>query len=171
MAAAAHAGAASPTVVSVHRLAGRWVVAAVGDVTASSTESEQAAVDAMGRKLWGDDFDRAQFTALFGMRNQWTLHRKGAAAAGGQPPAMVAARCVRFDHHGQPFKEWDLDAAGVVIACRPAGAEVWLGVTVLNHKQLRHGTALTLRLANGQTSTLKYKAAMVARLAAPAAGA
>jgi hypothetical protein len=65
---------------------------------------------------------------------------------------------------GQSFTEWHLDEDGIVVDSRPAGAEIWRGVKVRNHHQLRAGSELHLVLANGDALTLDYRAAMVVRL-------
>ncbi|MGE4241744.1 hypothetical protein [Ramlibacter sp.] len=74
---------------------------------------------------------------------------------------------VRLHDAGQAFTEWDLDAQGVVLASRPAQAEIWRGVRVRNHRQLRCGAVLELTLHDGRALTLMYPADMVMRLPVP----
>jgi hypothetical protein len=54
------------------------------------------------------------------------------------------ASTITFEYHGQDFLEWDLDAAGKVIECRPFQASLWCGRHVVNHKSLKTGTLVIL---------------------------
>lgn len=40
---------------------------------------------------------------------------------------------VHFEDHGQDFLEWDIDAKGVVVGCRPFQADVWAGCVLINN--------------------------------------
>lgn len=51
---------------------------------------------------------------------------------------------IRFEDHGQDFLEWDLDANGKVIECRPGQAGIWCSRHVVNHKSLRKGVYVIL---------------------------
>ena len=47
-------------------------------------------------------------------------------------PASIPAQknyTIHFEDHGQDFLEWDVDANGTVIDCRPFQAAVWVGMT------------------------------------------
>ena len=38
---------------------------------------------------------------------------------------------IHFEDHGQDFLEWDVDATGFVVGCRPMQAGVWCGRMVI----------------------------------------
>lgn len=57
-----------------------------------------------------------------------------------------------FEDHGQDFLEWDLDAVGEVIECRPFQAGFWCGRHVVNHKSLKKGVYVIL----DDMATVKY---------------
>jgi hypothetical protein len=86
-----------------------------------------------------------------------------------KPRKPVATR-VHLEDRGQDFLEWDLDADGLVIDARPFQAEIWRGVQVLNHRALRIGGALALRLVDGSERMLDYRAAGVMRMPRPEQG-
>ena len=48
-------------------------------------------------------------------------------------------KTITFQDHGQDFLEWDLDDAGVVVACRPFQANMWVGKVVENHADIARG--------------------------------
>lgn len=54
------------------------------------------------------------------------------------------ATTIRFEDHGQDFLEWDLDAVGKVIECRPLQGWAWCKRTVVNHAELRNGSKAVL---------------------------
>lgn len=85
-------------------------------------------------------------------------------------PAKPAVTKVELVDRGQDFTEWHLDEDGVVVDCKPHQAEIWRGVKVRNHHQLRAGVRLHLLLANGDERTLDYPADMVYRLPRPVQG-
>lgn len=66
---------------------------------------------------------------------------------------------VRFEDRGQDFLEWDLDAHGKVIECRPSQGWVWCGRQVVNHGSLKKGTYLIL----DDMATVNYPAVKVQR--------
>ena len=39
---------------------------------------------------------------------------------------------IYFEDQGQDFLEWDVDANGVVVGCRPFQADIWCGAVVEN---------------------------------------
>lgn len=72
-------------------------------------------------------------------------------------------KTIILEDHGQDFLEWDIDAKGFVVACRPFQGSVWTGVQVLN-KNLRAGSVLKLKLPKRlrqpkqpDVITLKYR--------------
>lgn len=71
------------------------------------------------------------------------------------------ATTVTFEDHGQDFLEWDLDAMGKIIECRPFQAGIWCGRYVVNHTNLRKGGHVIL-----DDMTLKYRPTEVQRFKA-----
>lgn len=69
------------------------------------------------------------------------------------------ATTIRFEDHGQDFLEWDLDASGKVIECRPCQGWVWCKRTVVNHGSLRKGVYVIL----DDFATVKYRPLEVQR--------
>lgn len=61
--------------------------------------------------------------------------------------AKVAAT-ITFEDHGQDFLEWDLNAQGKVIECRPFQASFWVGRLVVNNDELRKGSKVILEDGN-----------------------
>lgn len=70
---------AGPVTVFTRFSAGTYICSICGGVSSSSTQTGKDAVDKMGRKLWGDEFDRSEFAGPLGTRDQWTLYRRAAA--------------------------------------------------------------------------------------------
>jgi len=44
----------------------------------------------------------------------------------------AAVKTIIFEDHQQDFLEWDIDAGGMVVACRPFQGAVWCGRRVVN---------------------------------------
>ena len=53
-------------------------------------------------------------------------------------------KTITFEDHGQDFLEWDLDDAGVVVACRPFQSTFWVGKVVNNHADIKKGEQAVL---------------------------
>lgn len=98
-----------------------------------------------------------------------TVKATGAAAqalfdalAGGS-----AVKTVHFEDHGQDFDEWDLDATGRVVACRPSQGWMWCRYRVVGPVEV--GARLTVHdvgVPNGTPSELKYLVTKVVSLVA-----
>lgn len=75
------------------------------------------------------------------------------------PPggAGPATSTVLFEDHMQDFLEWDLDDAGVVVACRPFQAWAWVGSRVLNLPEI--GKTLRITTIKGDEMIVKYPVA------------
>lgn len=67
----------------------------------------------------------------------------------------VAIKTITFSDHGQDFLEWDLDATGRVVACRPFQGSTWCKATVTNHAYLRRGSVVVIRI-NGRDTYVRY---------------
>ena len=68
-----------------------------------------------------------------------------------------AIKTIHLQDHGQDFLEWDVDAEGNVVACRPCQAWVWVGYVVLNDVYtLQRGDVLRIKRKDGTQTTLNY---------------
>ncbi|MBX3660708.1 MAG: hypothetical protein KF740_19915 [Ramlibacter sp.] len=83
-----------------------------------------------------------------------------------------AAQTIKFTDHFQDFLEWDLDAKGKVIECRPFQSQVWLGIHVVNHATLRKGSIVQFvrRGEKGGPRTIRYPLQAVRRARGARAG-
>ncbi len=54
-----------------------------------------------------------------------------ASSAAAELPGGLLRKTIYFEDDGQDFLEWDLDAHGVVIACRPLQEWAWKGGRVV----------------------------------------
>lgn len=79
--------------------------------------------------------------------------------------AGAPVKTIRFQDHGQDFLEWDLDAKGKVVACRPFQAWLWCKARVTNAETLRRGSLVTYRMGRIER-TVRYPLVQ-ARKAAP----
>lgn len=52
---------------------------------------------------------------------------------------MASLTTIRFADRGQDFLEWDIDADGTVVGCRPFQASTWCGCVVQNLADLKRG--------------------------------
>lgn len=68
-----------------------------------------------------------------------------------------AVQTIRFSDQGQDFLEWDLDASGQVVGCRPFQAEIWCSYRVVNHAKLSKGSKVLIQIPNTNIATaMKY---------------
>jgi len=63
---------------------------------------------------------------------------------------------IALEDHGQDFLEWDLDADGNIIACRPAQGWLWTQRRVINHSQLVSGGSCVVQSPDGTQRILNY---------------
>lgn len=73
------------------------------------------------------------------------------------PIAEDMVRTIRLEDHGQDFLEWDIDAEGNVVDCRPFQAWVWTDYRVLNHAELEVGSRIEIQREGKEPSFLKYR--------------
>lgn len=77
-------------------------------------------------------------------------------------PLRPAPHTVHFEDHGQDFLEWDIDAHGVVIGCRPFQSGVWCGAVLVSDAQpgacLRYVSA-----SDGAEHAIRYPVRKVVR--------
>lgn len=69
-------------------------------------------------------------------------------------------KTIHFEDHGQDFLEWDIDADGNVLACRPFQGSLWCRCLVLN-PDLANGDYVQIRNPWGETSNINYPAVRV----------
>lgn len=74
---------------------------------------------------------------------------------------------VHFEDHGQDFLEWDIDAKGVVVACRPCQEFVWKGAVLINNAAPGVRLRFTSALSHGEKCLNYPVAKVVMRVAAP----
>lgn len=78
----------------------------------------------------------------------------------GAPPPWPCT--VHFEDHGQDFLEWDIDADGVVVGCRPMQGWVWRGKVLATHPE--PGQKLSfVSDAGKRVTTVSYPVAKVVR--------
>lgn len=76
------------------------------------------------------------------------------------------AATLHFEDHGQDFLEWDLNAAGEVIACRPFQGFVWVGATVTEVDELQAGDYVFIKpVGQDRTTSIRYPLVKVERAA------
>lgn len=64
---------------------------------------------------------------------------------------------IHFADHGQDFLEWDLDANGIVVACRPFQEQAWKGYKVFEPEKLEPGHPVRCLPTSGEgTAVIKY---------------
>lgn len=66
---------------------------------------------------------------------------------------------IHFEDHGQDFLEWDVDAAGLVVGCRPFQASVWCGLEVVDAPEA--GARVICRRGDQRTMEVLYPVAEI----------
>lgn len=69
--------------------------------------------------------------------------------------SAIAVKTIVFTDHFQDFLEWDLNAAGNVVACRPFQGSIWCDARVTNHASLRKGSIVEI-LIHGRHTNIRY---------------
>lgn len=72
-------------------------------------------------------------------------------------------RTIFFVDDGQDFTQWDIDAEGKVVACRPFQGWVWIGPKVHN-KDIKPGDHLDITTRDGIHRTLIHRVDRVQEL-------
>lgn len=73
--------------------------------------------------------------------------------------AAAAGYTIHFEDHGQDFLEWDVDATGAVVICRPAQGSVWCGLLVLSVPHA--GGLVTYRRGDEAPRAVRYPVAKI----------
>jgi hypothetical protein len=60
---------------------------------------------------------------------------------------------IEFEDNGQDFLEWDIDSAGVVIACRPLQGWLWVGRQTIGTPKIGERIAIG---SDGNASWIRY---------------
>ena len=61
---------------------------------------------------------------------------------------------IHFEDHGQGMLEWDVDATGLVVGCRPRQADVWCGRKVIGAPH--PGSKVCIQWHDRPSATIKY---------------
>lgn len=71
--------------------------------------------------------------------------------------AEAVVRTIHFADHGQDFLEWDLNAEGLVVACRPFQEWAWKGYKVYEPEKLQPGHPVRCKPAGREgSSVIRY---------------
>lgn len=76
-------------------------------------------------------------------------------------PVASGPYTIHFEDHGQDFLEWDVDATGTVVGCRPLQGWVWCGLVILGNAQVEQ--LVSCRRGNEEPRYINYPVAKITR--------